>query len=328
MTIRYRRMEPNDIPKCVKGVAAHPVLGPRYGNLIKDLPSAIRGAIGRDCLSAHVFEEIGGSSARFLGAGLAVLVSDDFLRELKTTPCFWLGPELVKHISNGNSPLLSDAQVRTANSTDGLNLVVWHGTVLPEDMSKPEVLADGMTAFHQHWRGYRLKEVLAQADALEQMYGMQNAGGLYFYRADNRYGKCPELTAENFANEPRNLVMTRDLAFSHGYGGSWIGSLFVSYAPPQFCFTRSEQRLLSSALGGGTDEELSCDLGISLAAVKKSWRMIYERVAGCQPRLAPSNSQSEEWTQERGKQKKQRLLAYVREHPEELRPVSRKLLQK
>ena len=31
--------------------------------------------------------------------------------------------------------------------------------------------------------------------------------------------------------------------------------------------------------------------------------------------------------QDRGKQKKQRLLAYLREHPEELRPVSRKLLQ-
>ena len=29
----------------------------------------------------------------------------------------------------------------------------------------------------------------------------------------------------------------------------------------------------------------------------------------------------------RGKQKKQRLLDYLREHPEELRPVSRKLLR-
>jgi len=55
--------------------------------------------------------------------------------------------------------------------------------------------------------------------------------------------------------------------------------------------------------------------------------MIYERVAACRPELAPTNSPSEEWTQDRGKQKKQRLLAYLREHPEELRPVSRKLLE-
>ena len=116
----------------------------------------------------------------------------------------------------------------------------------------------------------------------------------------------------------------RDLAFSHS--ASWVGSFFL-YAPPQFGFSRSEQRLLSSALGGGTDDELSDDLGISLAAVKKTWRMIYERVAACQSSLVPTKSQSEEWTQDRGKQKKQRLLSYLREHPEELRPVSRKLLQ-
>jgi hypothetical protein len=81
------------------------------------------------------------------------------------------------------------------------------------------------------------------------------------------------------------------------------------------------------ALDGGTDKELADELGISLSAVKKTWRMIYDRVAACQPELIPSNSQADAWTQDRGKQKKQRLLAYLREHPEELRPVSRKLLQ-
>ena len=129
----------------------------------------------------------------------------------------------------------------------------------------------------------------------------------------------------DFESEPRNTGMSRDLAAS--LGGSWVGSLFIDYAPPQFCFSRSEQRLLSSALRGGTDEELGHELGISLAAVKKTWRVIYDRVAECRPELVPTNAPSEEWTQDRGKQKKQRLLAYVREHPEELRPVSRKQLR-
>ena len=118
--------------------------------------------------------------------------------------------------------------------------------------------------------------------------------------------------------------MARVLASS--LGGSWVGSLFL-YAPPRFSFRRSEQRLLFLALDGGTDKELADELGISLSAVKKTWRMIYDRVAACQPELIPSNSQADAWTQDRGKQKKQRLLAYLREHPEELRPVSRKLLQ-
>jgi DNA-binding CsgD family transcriptional regulator len=324
VAVRYRFMKPTDVPKCVEGIAAHPVLGPRYGSLINDLPSAIRHALGHDSFRAVVFEEFQGSTTKFLGAGMAVFVSDEFLQELKTTPFFWVGPELVKRISRGNSPLLSDADVRDANSTAGLNLVVWHNTVHPEDMRRAEVGTPAMTSFEDCCRGFRLRELMGQADCLEQLHGMRNAGGLYFLRAENRYANFPEVSAQDFGSEPRNTGLSRHLAVSHS--GSWVGSLFL-YVPPKFGFSRSEQRLLSSALRGGTDEELSDELGISLAAVKKTWRMIYERVAACQPGLVPTNSQSEQWTQNRGKQKKPRLLAYLREHPEELRPVSRKLLQ-
>jgi hypothetical protein len=324
VTVRYRFVKPTDVPQCVEGVAAHPVLGPRYGSLIKDLPTAIRSALGHDSFITAVFEEFQGSKIRFLGAGMAVFVSDDFLQELKTTPSFLAGPELVKRITRGDSPLLSDAAVRDANSTVGLNLLVWHNTVHPEDMRRAEVATPAMTSFEEYCRGFRLREVIGQADCLEQLNGMRNAGGLYFQREENRYVNFPEVSANDFGNEPRNTGLSRDRAQTHG--GSWVGSLFL-YQPPQFCFSRSEQRLLLSALRGGTDEELSNQLGISLAAVKKTWRVIYDRVAVCQPELVPTNSQSEEWTQDRGKQKKQRLLAYLREHPEELRPVSRKLLQ-
>ena len=99
MDIRYRFMRPYDVPRCVEHLAAHPVLGPRYGNLIERLPSAIRSVLGRDSLRAVVFEEFQGSTTRFVGAGLAAFVSDDFFHELKTTPFFWVGPELVKRIN-------------------------------------------------------------------------------------------------------------------------------------------------------------------------------------------------------------------------------------
>jgi hypothetical protein len=327
MTVRYRLMKPKDVPQCVERLAAHPVLGPRYGNLLEHFPSTIRSVLGLDSFRAAVFEEFQGSTTRFLGAGLSVFVSDDFVQELKTTPFFWVGPELVKRISGGNSPLLSDIALRDANSTVGLNLVVWHCMIHPEDLIRPEVGMHVAAAFEENHRGFRLRESIAQAECLEHLLGSRNIGASHFHRAENRYGNFPEVTAQNFASEPCNFGMSRDMALSGIHTGSWLGSLFVSYAPPQFCFNRSEQRLLSSALGGGTDEELSGELCISLAAVKKTWRMIYDRVAACQPELVPTNSQSEKWTQDRGKQKKQRLLAYLREHPEELRPVSRKLLQ-
>ena len=53
---------------------------------------------------------------------------------------------------------------------------------------------------------------------------------------------------------------------------------------------------------------------------------MYERAAECLPRSILTNDvRAENSNGERGKQKKQRLLAYLRDHPEELRPYSRKI---
>ena len=87
------------------------------------------------------------------------------------------------------------------------------------------------------------------------------------------------MDACNFSDEPRNVGMTRELALTHG--ASWVGTLFL-YAPPRIGLSRSEQRLLLSAFTqGGTDEELSANLAISVFAVKKAWRSIYDRVGPC-----------------------------------------------
>ena len=60
--------------------------------------------------------------------------------------------------------------------------------------------------------------------------------------------------------------------------------------------------------------------------MKQTWRLIYERVAARLPELTPGNSPTYDGMP-RGKEKKQRLLAYLREQPEELRAVSRKILR-
>src|SRR5712691_7486581 len=83
--------------------------------------------------------------------------------------------------------------------------------------------------------------------------------------------------------------------------GTWIGSFFV-YRPPQFGFRPSEQRLLLAASGGRTDEDITETLEISLSAVKKTWRSIYERVTAQSPGLIPDHV-PEELTSERGKEK-------------------------
>jgi DNA-binding CsgD family transcriptional regulator len=141
---------------------------------------------------------------------------------------------------------------------------------------------------------------------------------------DTRYGDFNGFNPHRLIREPHVAGITREMALQQF--GSWISSLF-RYEPPRFRFSRSEQRLLLSAMAGGTDEELAGQLSISLSTVKKTWLSVYDRVAACLPELVPRKASAGPDLSTRGRDKKQHLIVYLREHPEELRPTSRKLLR-
>jgi hypothetical protein len=323
VAIRHRQMRPNDVRKCVDIVAAHPIVGSRYGSAITDLPPAWLSLLGRDAFNAVVFEELRGSSVRILTASVTAFVSDDFMREAKTPPLFWIGPELARRVVRSDSPLLSDKELQEANSSAGLNLVVWQVGMLPQQVEHPELTGEGMNAFISLHRGFLLKELMVQPETAEHLLGLCNSGGLLLNAADGSYGEFRVGEARHFLTEPCIIGGTRYRLLTQI--GSWAFPLFA-YQPPLCGFNRSEQRLLLIALDGGTDEELADALQISLSAVKKMWRSIYARVGVCLPELLP-HSVTDVEASERGKEKKQRLLTYLRDHPEELRPVSRRLLK-
>ena len=318
MALRFRPMRPEDVRACVEIVRAHPLLGPQYDSVIRDLPSVWLGLLGREAFRAVVFEDAEDSQVRQVGVGVSVFVSEDFLMELKTPPFFWIGPELTKRLLRCDSPLLSDKQVRHANANGGLNLVTWVGAFATAHLQSVENMATMITAFVEAHRGFRLKELTAHAMSLENLEGAIRSGGLFLNPVDGRYVDSLNKSLHEVFAAPHLIGLTRELAMARV--GTWIGSLFV-YQSPHFGFRPSEQRLLLAALPGGTDEDLAGALGISLSAVKKTWRSIYDRVTDRRPGLIP-NQVPEELTSERGKEKKQRLLAYLREHPEELRPAT------
>jgi hypothetical protein len=140
-------------------------------------------------------------------------------------------------------------------------------------------------------------------------------GNLFLSSVDGTYIDYIEKTPQELLSVPHFIGISRELALSRL--GTWIGSLFI-YEPPHLGFRPSEQRLLLAALRGGRDEDLAHELGLSLSAVKKRWLSIYERVAACDSRIIPIAHSGHDGASERGKEKKQRLLAYLREHPEEL----------
>lgn len=100
--------------------------------------------------------------------------------------------------------------------------------------------------------------------------------------------------------------------------GSVVGPLF-DYREPMLRLRYAEKQLLAEALKGGTDKELAASLNLSLPTVKKRWASLFDRVAEMCPVLLP-NTETRESPESRGPQKRHRILAYVRAHPEELRP--------
>ncbi len=83
------------------------------------------GLLGLGRATTAVFEEVERGRATLAGVGVGVFVHDSFIREMKTAPQFWFGPELTRRVLNGNSPVLSDQEVREANSGEGLTELVW-----------------------------------------------------------------------------------------------------------------------------------------------------------------------------------------------------------
>src|ERR1700733_9722283 len=119
MSVRHRPMRPQDVPACVEMIAANPTLGPRYGKAISDLCPAWLRLLSTNgfCATSIVEEEVEGAPPRTLGIGASVVLSGDFLRELKTPPFFWIGPELAKRLARGDdSALLTEKQIQEANS--------------------------------------------------------------------------------------------------------------------------------------------------------------------------------------------------------------------
>jgi hypothetical protein len=325
MSLRYRPMQPEDVEESVRIVAEHPVIGPRYGPTIRHLSPAWLRLLHCEAKTAGVFEEVQAGRPRICSVGVVVFVCDEFLAELKRPPLVWWGPELAKRIVQGVSPVLSDHQLRAANSCGGLNLLSWEAPIRPEFERRSDVHREMIEAFIELHRGFQWKEAIcSQLESAERLQWALDSGGFLWDGATGCYVKLGKRRPEEVFKAPHLVGVTRELESRRP--GSWVGALF-DYHLPRLGFSRAEQRLLLSALSGGTDEKLAEELAMSPSTVKNTWRSIYDRAASRMPQLFSDDSRTDSRGSERGKERRRPLLAYLREHLEELRPVSKKLIE-
>jgi hypothetical protein len=322
-------MRSGDISECVDVLSKHAVIGPRYGPTIGRLAEAWDCLLGSEASFAIVFHAGEDERAPLCLFGFGVVVQDDFVREMKKPSPFWVGPELTRRVIKGESPVLTDKQLREANSRGGMNLLIWEGCAVPGYEAHSELPRYMMAAMIEVHQGYLWKEIIsAHPESPDRLRHTLDTGGFLWDPIGGCYTATFSKDPDEIVSTPHIIGLTRELERSRrgNWAGSWVGALF-DYQAPILGFNRSEQRLLSCALSGATDEQLAGILGTSPPTIKKMWVSVYNRVKDRLPALIADPLRTDTSAGSRGKEKRRGLLAYLREHPEELRPVSRTLLR-
>lgn len=319
MHLKYRETTLDDLPACLAIIRDaflyDATLKARLLRLWGDL-------LTRRCgHSAVIEDEEQPTGRRLVGFGISAFVGDEFLREAKSRSSPHLARHALERWARGSSPFLTFEDIRRANSGDGLNCFVMHIGFSERFQSAEDVVLGWQClyeAFVQQHRGYRLKELI------QEMYGETDLRMVLSMDATlwTDYAealKSNTSLAQSPDRRPYLIVVRREDAFTPG--PSHATAIFI-YTPPRFYFTDAEQDLLYRAIQGATDAQLADRLRISLTAVKKRWNTIYERVTTVDPELLAEAAHSTTPAGRRGAEKRRRLLVYLRDHPEELRPAT------
>jgi hypothetical protein len=243
---------------------------------------------------------------RIVACGMGVFVTKAFAdREIKA-PQPGLNSRIIAAVAAGESILLSRAQIAAGNAGEGIDFVnmygMWREGIMNADQLA-EVHALLGTSFVEHFAGYRFNRVFKEAVG-QSSIALARATGTY------------RIVAEFKKSESALAVATRESVLTAPYS---VAAALYRYQAPELHLRPAEQSLLAAALVGKTDAELSEDLGLSIEAIKKRWMSFFDRIDEFKPEILSRTGADSDG---RGPQKRHRVVAYIRSHPEELRPFS------
>lgn len=249
-----------------------------------------------------------------VGFGFASFVKKSFAEEEVRNPTPGLNSRIIESIVNGNSVIATFAEVREANTRGDLQQVIldtsWKdGPLTAAQVDEVRVLLG--RSYQELFAGYRFSRILSEMVDERDLWHVRGHRSL---RVADRFEEFRRANPETAWN-PDRLLLEATLDSMREDPHSIAAGLFQHHVPPQFAFAPGEQELLELALEGAGDISISKSLFVTLAAIKRRWSNIFERVGSVKPDLCPLDGNGT-----RGIQKRQRILAYVRTHPEELRP--------
>jgi hypothetical protein len=245
---------------------------------------------------------LGGRS--LVAFGFDAPVANWFVEEEITHPRKGLNSRFMAKIAAGDPVLLTWEETAAMNAGAGVDFIILCSSCLPGMNASQIAELSSVLAptYLEARRGYKVNRIIIEAIGPEEQLHFESTH--MFQRVAIYEDDCALWVSAHPSKEPSAMA-------------SFVSPLFY-YREPIFRLRSNEQELLLAALGGKTDEELSDELALSVTAIKKRWVSIFERTTEGRPdlfELEPDKS-----GQRRGRQKRHHVLAYVRNHPEELRP--------
>jgi hypothetical protein len=267
-----------------------------------------------DACIASLVEKITPGSTEIVGFGLAVFVTSTFADAALADPQPGLNAGIIESIDAGKSVIPPYRYLQEANATATLDHVVMYsceksGSLNPNELGL--VRNHLARAYSDSFVGYRLRRMLyevvdeAEFEKLKGYRGIRivkrlsapNLAGVPALWRGNR-ALC-EATAETFSDDPASVAARP----------------FIDRSMPILDFSPCQKKLLIAALSGAENAELADSLCRTPAAIKRTWTGIFEKCVRHYPTLLPTTEGSL-----RGQQKRHKVMAYIRVHPEEMRP--------
>jgi hypothetical protein len=230
--------------------------------------------------------------------GAVCFVPADFVDQEIAHPSPGLNSRFLQRYLSGKPTVLTRTDVARGNATTGINVLEpfgdLHSALTREQAS--QVLLAFAHARTGLFLGYRFASVIAELAGDIPKQFCRGAGYPVIEFPDGR-------RAFSYLN--RDILQPGSVAMP-----------YFHYTPPVLNLTEKDQQLLIAALEGATDDQLAPRLGLPPATVKARWRSLLARTEQAKPEWQPAHDDATG----RGPQRRHRILAYCREHPEELRP--------
>lgn len=258
------------------------------------------------------------SGTEIVGFGFGVFVKQGFAEAELRNPAPGLNSRIIESIFNRQPVVATYEEVRDANTRSDLVQVILDAS-WKEDSLHPEQIQEVRVflarSYQELHAGYRLSKMLSE---LVDERDFLHAQGLRPFRIVDRFEEYRKAHPDSVWNPNRALSMATAESM-RGDPGSVAAELFYNHRDPRFGLTREEQELLEVALDGVEDATAAKVLFVTLPAIKRRWQNIFHRIGALMPDLCPPDGEGT-----RGIQKRQRILSYIRNHPEEIRPFDLK----